>query len=276
MLISMKLILQRAREGGYGVPAPNVRNEDTVRACIEAAEELNSPLIIGPGYKSNPDFKFFACMIRELAEQSKIEIAFNLDHGSSPEQCFDAADNGYTGVMIDASVQPYEQNAVITKQVVDYAHARGVSVEAELGHVGQGIQYEVDRDAALTDPDEAVRFVSETGVDALAVAIGSAHGVYKGVPRLDFDRLQVLRRRVSVPLVLHGGSGTGDENLARACREGICKVNLATDLYNCGGRRVAAFIGEGGSGLQAYQELTAGYKDELKRYMQVIGAAGRA
>ena len=153
------------------------------------------------------------------------------------------------------------------------AHAVGVSVEAELGHVGQGLQYSVDRDAALTDPDQAKDYCDKTGIDMLAVAIGTAHGEYKGTPYLDFDRLHKIFDTVKVPLVLHGGSGTGDENLAKATREGISKVNLATDLYKAGS---AAVYDEEAVAFQVYGTFFEGYKDKLVHYMKLFNQCNRA
>ena len=168
---------------------------------------------------------------------------------------------------------PYEENVAEVAELVKVAHAVGVSVEAELGHVGQGLQYAVDRDAALTDPAQAKDYCDKTGIDMLAVAIGTAHGEYKGTPYLDFDRLHQIFDAVKVPLVLHGGSGTGDENLAKATREGISKVNLATDLYKAGA--AAVIEEEPNHGMQMYELLAEGYKAKLVHYMKLFNQCNR-
>ena len=230
MLTTAKDILDRAREGHYGVPAPNVDNEHNARAVIEAAEELRSPIILGVGYMANPDIRYFGRILQDLAIRASVPVTFILDHGLTFEKCVTAIAAGFPSIMADRSQLPYDENVAQVKELAKIAHAAGVSIEAELGHVGIGVNYDEDGSAALTDPDEAVRFVEETGVDSLAVAIGTAHGVYKGVPKIHFDRLIALREKVPVPMVLHGGSGTGAENLQKACQLGICKVNLANDI----------------------------------------------
>lgn len=229
MLEPMKDLLVEAKHGGYAVPAPNVFDKESVEAAFNAAEELNSPVILDVGY---------AMGIEETGEIAKyyggrhprIPWALNLDHGGPFEHVILAIRSGYSSVMVDRSTLPFEENVAQTADVVRIAHAVGVTVEAELGHVGQGIEYEATRDAGLTRPEEAAEFVERTGVDCLAVAVGTSHGVYKGTPHLEFDLLATLASELDIPLVLHGGSGTGDENLHRAVTTGIQKVNLYTDL----------------------------------------------
>ena len=229
MLEPMKDLLVTARQGGYAVPAPNVFNKESVEAVFRAADELRSPVILDVGYAMG------------IAETGEIALqigrryphvpwALNLDHGGPFEHVILAIRSGYSSVMIDRSTCDFEQNATEVAEVVKIAHAVGVSVEAELGHVGQGVEYEATRDAGLTHPEEAREFVERTGVDCLAVAVGTSHGLYKGTPHLEFDLLATLREQLDIPLVLHGGSGTGDENLQRAVKTGIQKVNLYTDL----------------------------------------------
>ena len=273
MLVSMKEILVKAKEGGYGVTAPNIDNETTLRAAIEAAEELNAPMILDVGYSANPDIVFFGRMCEQFAKEAKVPVCINLDHGMDYEHAIWAIRAGFTSIMVDRSVLPYEENIKEVADLVKVAHAVGVTVEAELGHVGQGAQYDVDRDAALTDPAQAKDYVEKTGIDCLAVAIGTAHGAYVGEPYLDFDRLAEIAKTVSVPLVLHGGSGTGDENLARATREGINKVNLATDLYTAGGDSVYDNEGPGFAVVPTFKE---GYKNKLKHYIKLFNQDNKA
>lgn len=276
MLVSMREILTRAKAQGYGVAAPNVDNEHNLRACIEAAEALNSPLILGVAFNANPDICYFGRIATDLCIRARVPIAINLDHGATYEAAIWAIRAGFTSVMVDRSTLPYEENVAQVKEIVKIAHAVNVSVEAELGHVGVGENYAVDRDASMTDPDQARQFVQETGIDCLAVAIGSAHGVYKGEPKLDFDRLSAIVNTVEVPLVLHGGSGTGDENLARATANGICKVNLSNDLRRSAIETLNSIDLTGNGVYGMYPLLGKGYKAKLVHYIDVFGSKGKA
>lgn len=230
-------------------------------------------MILDVGYSANCDINFFGHMVGALAKEADVPIAINLDHGAKYEHAIAAIQAGFTSIMVDRSTLPYEENVAEVAELVKVAHAVGVSVEAELGHVGQGLQYSVDRDAALTDPAQAKDYCDKTGIDMLAVAIGTAHGEYKGTPYLDFDRLHQIFDAVKVPLVLHGGSGTGDENLAKATREGISKVNLATDLYKAGA--AAVIEEEPNHGMQMYELLAEGYKAKLVHYMKLFNQCNR-
>lgn len=199
---------------------------------------------------------------------------------------------GFSSVMIDRSMVPYEENVREVAEIVKIAHAVGVSVEAELGHVGQGFEYEETRNAGLTNPEEAVSFVKETGIDCLAVAVGTSHGVYKGKPHLEFDLLSELSEKIQIPLVLHGGSGTGDDNLAKAVCCGIQKVNLFTDLSNAGLKSLMKYLGidwdqmqqDGTKGefanmkanlCDAGLEAGKGYKELLCHYIELFGGVGK-
>ena len=230
MLISMIELMKKAREGHYCVPAIAVENEHSVRAAIKAAEEKRSPLIMISLFKVNPDICYFGRIVTDLAIRAGVPVAMCQDHGGTYEEAIWAIRAGFTDVMADRSTLSFEENIAQVSEIVRIAHAVGVGVEAELGHVGIATNYEVDGTSGFTVPAEAVEYVERTGVDALAVAIGTAHGVYKGVPKLQFELLRELREKVPVPLVLHGGSGTGEENLKRACRMGICKLNISNDL----------------------------------------------
>jgi len=273
MLVTMKEILDAARAGGYGVTAPNVNNEDTARAAVEAAVENRAPMILDIGYAANQNIVFFGRMCEAFAKEANVPVAINLDHGAKYEHAIWAIRAGFTSIMVDRSTLPYEENIAQVSELSKIAHAVNVSVEAELGHVGQGMQYSVDRNAGLTDPSQAADYVAKTGIDALAVAIGTAHGEYKGTPYLDFDLLHKLFEIVKIPLVLHGGSGTGDENLAKSTREGISKVNLATDLYKAGAKawndEECVHAGPG------YKLIKAGYKEMLVHYMKLFNQCNR-
>lgn len=228
MLVSMKSILDRANSGNYAVLAPNIFSEIDARAYIEAAEDMNSPIILGVAYPTTNDLPFLGRIAGELAKQSRVPVAINLDHGADYHQVAEAIKGGFTSVMLDCSKLPYEENVSKVKQVVSLAKPLGISVEAEIGHVGSGEEYNANE--GLTDPQEAKKFIEDTGIDACAVSIGTAHGAYKGVPHLDFPRLEAIKAATEFPLVLHGSSGTGEDNIRKACRMGINKVNVCNDL----------------------------------------------
>ena len=231
MLVTMKEILDHAKKGGYGVTAPNVQSEDTVRAVLEVAEEYHAPMIVDVNAFIHTDLPWFIHMIRDLAEKVSVPVAINLDHGKSYEDIMLGINSGFTSIMVDRSSLSYEENVEQTKEVVKMCKPLGISVEAELGHVGMGNNYAVDGVNNLTVPNEAADFIKETGVDCLAVAIGTAHGRYTGTPHIDFERLkQLVEACGDTPLVLHGGSGLTDNDFKRAIQEGISKINIFTDI----------------------------------------------
>ncbi len=278
MLVTMKEILVRAKREGYGVTAPNVQSEDTVRAVIEVAEEYNAPMIIDVNSFIHPDLPWFIAMIRDLASKASVPIAINLDHGKTYEDMILGIRSGFTSIMVDRSDLPYEKNVAQTKEVVKMCRVLGISVEAELGHVGQGQNYDHDGSNNLTVPQEAAQFIEETGVDCLAVAIGTAHGRYKGKPHIDFERLgKIVEACKDTPLVLHGGSGTGDENLSKAIQCGIQKVNLATELIVAGKEELEEFIKD--PDFDKWKLVPAfkkGYMDRLGHYVELFGQKGKA
>ena len=276
MLITMKEILDRANAENYAVAAPNIATELDARAAIEAAEELDAPLIIDVAYKMTPDIVFLGSYLTRLAHASRMPIAINLDHGKNYHEVMMGLRAGFTSVMVDRSSLPYDQNVDEVKEVVKIAHEMGVSVEAELGHVGQGSNYKVDRAAALTDPKQAKQFIEETGIDCLAVSIGTAHGAYKGTPRLEFDLLAEIKEITKFPLVLHGGSGTGDENLRKACQMGINKVNVANDLLRAACDKITSADLSGNGAYQLWNLAREGYKEKLKECIELYGSNGKA
>lgn len=281
MLISMKYTLKEAREKGYCIPALGIGNEHNLRACLDAAEEKKSPVILLVMYGNNPDIEYFGRIATDLARRAAIPVSIILDHGAKYEHVVSAIRAGFTDVMLDCSSLPYAENVARVKEVVKVAHAVGVGVEAELGHVGSGsagteMHGEGVGDSVFTVPAEAVDFVAETEVDALAVSIGTAHGAYKGTPKLQFDLLRQLREKVPVPLVLHGGSGTGDDNLMKACKMGICKLNIAYDLYRGGIDNLLAHDVTGNGAYGLYGLLAQGMKDAAEHAMEICGSVGRA
>lgn len=235
MLITMKELLAVAYKNKFAVGAFNIGNGEFLRAIMETAEENDSPVILAI-HPSELDFltDSFVAYCRDIANKSRVPVVIHLDHGGNTAQVIRAIRCGFTSVMIDASTQPFEENIRITKEAVDIAHSVGVSVEAELGTVGQAEgSMEGGHDEILyTDPLEAKEFVERTGIDSLAVAIGTAHGMYPKdrVPKLQLGRLKEIASQVSVPLVLHGGSDNSPDEVAASIHLGISKVNISTEM----------------------------------------------
>ena len=232
MLVTTKEMLLKAQEGNYAVGAFNVENMEMVMAVIKAAEELNAPVIMQttPSTVKYAVLDYYVANVATAAKNAKVPVAMHLDHGSSFSLAMQALRQGYTSIMIDGSHSVFEENIAITKSVVDACKPSNIPVEAELGKVG-GKEDDLDGgDGGYTDPQEALEFVQKTEVDSLAVAIGTAHGVYKGEPKLDLDRLVEIRKIIDVPLVLHGASGLSEEAVKESIKRGICKVNFATEL----------------------------------------------
>ena len=232
-LVTSKELLLHAKENHYAVGAFNVENMEMVQAVIAAAEELRSPVILQttPGTLKYAPAELYYANVAAVAKAAKVPVAVHLDHGSSFELALRAFRAGYTSIMIDGSQKTFEENIALTKAVVEACHAGGVPVEAELGKVG-GKEDDLDggESNGYTVPEEAAEFVARTGVDFLAVAIGTAHGVYKGIPKLDVERVSRIAQLVDIPLVLHGTSGVPDETVRECIARGMCKVNYATDL----------------------------------------------
>ncbi len=232
-LVSMKEMLIRANKEKYAVGQFNTNNLEWTMAILDEVQELKAPVILGVSQgaaKHMGGFNTVVHLIKGLIKDRgyTIPIAIHLDHGSSEEVCKQAIDAGFTSVMIDASSYPFEENLAITKRVVDYAHARGVSVEAELGHIG-GEEEHVVAEVMYADPEECNVMVKTTGIDCLAPALGSVHGPYKGEPKLGFDEMDHINKLVGVPLVLHGGSGIPDEQIKKAIARGTAKINVNTE-----------------------------------------------
>lgn len=235
-LISTYRLLNDARINGYAVPAFNIHNLETTLAVVEAANALGSPVILAatPGTIAFSGANYLMAIMKTAAQLSRVPIAYHLDHHERFEDIKYSIDLGCKSVMIDASHLPYEENIQIVRRVVDYAHRLDVSVEAELGQL-VGIEDDkivLDKQASdcYTDPKMAIDFVRRTEIDSLAVAIGTAHGAYRQTPRLDIDRLKSIHASLDIPLVLHGASGLSDEQLNVCIDNGICKVNVATEL----------------------------------------------
>jgi fructose-bisphosphate aldolase class II len=277
MLTDMKSILLDAKKNKYGVAAADVWSESSIKAVIEAAEKENAPAIIAI-YPAIADVLEVGKIAADLASKSKVPLAVHLDHGTTFDQAVQSVKAGLTSVMVDRSTLPFEDNVREVKEIVKLAHAVGVTVEAELGHVGQGFEYETTKNTALTDPEQAVEFVKQTGVDCLAVAVGTSHGVYKGKPEIHFDLLKTLSKVVDVPLVLHGCSGTGDENLKKAIECGITKLNLYTDLDMAGLEMFKNYSKDHDNYkiVDASKVIFKGYTEKLQYYMRLFGSSNRA
>lgn len=237
MLAAMKKMLLQAQEGHYAVPSPDFWDSVSARAFVKAAERCGSPVILSyaPIHREILSLEEAAEIGRFYAGRVDVPVAMHLDHGTDLELVKRAVSLGFTSVMIDASALPFEENVRISREVVDYAHPLGIDVEAEIGHVGSEDEagpHSVS-ESSYTEPDAARRFTELTGVDALAVSIGTSHGAYKnGTPHINFDILKKIRESTDVPLVLHGGSGTGDENLRKCAEMGVCKINIYTDYIS--------------------------------------------
>lgn len=233
-LVTMETLLKKARDKGQGVGAFSVGNMEMVKGAIQAAEELNTPIIlqIAEVRLGHSPLTLMGPMMVEAAKQANVEIAVHLDHGLTIETVKQALDMGFTSIMYDSSTYPFEENIERTMQAVKLAKSYGATVEAELGLVGGSEDGSTDHGIRCTDPTDAKVFWEKTGVDALAVAIGNAHGNYPVAPKLAFDVLGKIRENVEVPLVLHGGSGITDADFQKAISMGIVKVNIATASFN--------------------------------------------
>lgn len=283
MLVSGIEILKHAHENGYAVGAFNVNNMEQVHAIIAAAEETKSPVIIqaSQGGLKYAGVEYIAAMVKVAAKNASVPVALHLDHGTDFTQIMLCLRNGFTSVMIDGSHYSFEENIEKTKRVVEMGHAVGVSVEAELGRIG-GTEDDIsvdEKDATFTDPDEAVEFVERTGVDYLAIAVGTAHGPYKGEPKLDFDRIKTIKEKLDMPIVLHGSSGVPEESIRKAVACGINKINIDTDIRQAFHRAVKKFVSENPDAYDPRKILTPArdaMKDVIKEKMVMFGSAGKA
>lgn len=282
-LVTIKELLRAAEQGGYAVGAFNCNNMEIIQAIVQAAEEENSPVIVqaSQGAIKYAGLEYITTLTKLAAEQTKVPVALHLDHGTSFEQVVKCIRHGFTSVMIDGSVHPLSENIKLTNKVIEVARAAGVSVEAELGKIG-GTEDDItvdERDATFTDPQEAKMFVDATGVDALAVAIGTAHGVYKGEPKLDFERLKNIVALVDVPIVLHGSSGVPDEAIKQAISLGVRKVNIDTNLREAFVKKARQMIEERPGEIDPRKILGPAkdaMKEIIKEKIRLFGSNGKA
>ncbi len=278
MLVNLNDILKKAQLGHYGVGLFNTTDTDMLEAVIAAAEEMKSPVVIGTAEILLPygELKLIAPSIIAAAKRAKVPVVVHYDHGLTFDRCIEALKLGFSSVMFDGSTKSYEDNLKETAEIVKIAHSFGASVEGEIGHVGNADVGDDLLTDMYTTPEEAEEYVKATGVDALAIAIGTAHGVYKKKPMLNIDRLKAIRSRIDTPLVLHGGSGLSDDDFRNTVKEGIAKVNIFTDLCLAGERAMKDGL-EKGIGYLETRKLKVEYiKEAVKNKIRLFGSENKA
>ncbi|RDV84532.1 class II fructose-1,6-bisphosphate aldolase [Ammonifex thiophilus] len=282
-LVTLREVLGAAAAGGYAVGAFNCNNMEILQAIMAAAEAERSPVIIqaSQGAIKYAGLDYIAAMAKTALASATVPVVLHLDHGTSYEQVIRCLAAGFSSVMIDASRLPLEENIALTKEVVKAARAVGASVEAELGRIG-GTEDDIsvaEREAFFTDPDEAAYFVEQTGVDALAVAIGTAHGPYRWEPKLDFERLSQIAAKVKVPLVLHGSSGVPAEDIREAIKRGIRKINIDTDIRIAFVKRMREVLAANPDEIDPRKILGPAREaatEVIREKMRIFGSSGKA
>ncbi|MEQ7199309.1 class II fructose-bisphosphate aldolase [Enterococcus avium] len=238
MLVTSEQLFKTARRNKFAIPAPNFFNDLSLKTYLKCASERKLPIIVSfaESHRTFMEIEEAAELGKYYGEKAEVPVVLHLDHGMTYEYIVRAVKAGFTSVMIDASSDSYQENVKKTQEIVKVAHACGVVVEAEIGHVGSGENYENhdNTDSIYTNVDEALSFVRETHVDSLAISIGTAHGLYKGQPDLSFETLKAVYKKMAIPLVLHGGSSSGDDNLKQCAIKGISKINIFTDIAEAG------------------------------------------
>ncbi|ACX88162.1 tagatose-bisphosphate aldolase subunit KbaY [Pectobacterium parmentieri] len=281
-IISTKYLLQDAQSRGYAVPAFNIHNAETIQAILDVCKEMQSPVILAgtPGTFKHIAFEEIYALCEAYSESYDMPLALHLDHHESLADISHKVNAGVRSAMIDASHFPLAENVRLVKTVVDFCHRHDCSVEAELGRLG-GVEDDMDVDeesAFLTDPQEARHFVELTGIDSLAVAIGTAHGLYTKRPKIDFDRLAEIRAVLDIPLVLHGASDVPDEYVRRAIELGVCKVNIATELKIAFAAAVKKWFGDNPEGNDPRYYMRVGMdamKEVVRSKVNVCGSANK-
>jgi len=277
MLVNLNEVLKKAQNEHYGVGLFNTTDTDALEAVISVAEEMDSPVIIGTAQVLLPygELQLISPSLRAYAEKASVPVVLHYDHGLTFEKCMEALQLGYTSVMFDGSSGSHEKNMEDTAEIVRIAHAMGATVEGEIGHVGQAANDDGAVSDMYTTPEEAVAFVNETGVDALAVAIGTAHGVYKTKPCLDIDRLKAIRAVLDTPLVLHGGSGLSDDDFRNTIAAGIAKVNIFTDLCVAGVNAMSKGCAQRLSYLDIRNAKVEAIRQVVREKITLFGSAGK-
>lgn len=278
MLVNLNQVLKNAQKGGYAVGLFNTTDTDMLEGVITAAEQNNSPVIIGTAEILLPygELSLIFPSVIERAKKASVPVVVHYDHGLTFDHCIEAIKLGASSVMFDGSALSYEENVRQTAEMVKIAHAFGVGVEGEIGHVGQASTNDGSVEDMYTTVEDAVDFVRKTNVDALAVAIGTAHGVYKQKPLLDLKRLQSIRDAVDVPLVLHGGSGLSDDDFKNTIKHGIAKVNIFTDICVAGVKAMSFACENSLDYLTARNTKVEYIRNETQKKMQLFGSVNRA
>ena len=278
MLVNLNDILPRAQKEHYAVGLFNTTDTDMLEGVIAAAEEMRSPVIVGTAEVLLPygELKLIAPSIIAAAKRATVPVVVHYDHGLTFDRCIEALKLGFSSIMFDGSAGDEAENLKATAEMVKIAHSMGVSVEGEIGHVGQAATGDGNDSDMYTTPKEAVNFVKATGVDALAIAIGTAHGAYKTKPKLDIGRLSEIRSALDTPLVLHGGSGLSDDDFKNTIKNGIAKVNIFTDLCNAGEKAMRQGLDEGKAYLDIRNMKVEEIKNAVKRKIELFGCAGKA
>jgi fructose-bisphosphate aldolase class II len=282
MIVNAKKMLEDAKVNKYAVPHFNINNLEWTRYILEECNRLKSPVILGVSegaIRYMGGYKVVANLVKNLDEELNIQIpvAIHLDHGSSVESCKKAVDAGFTSVMIDASKYSLEENIDMTKQVVEYARIKNITIEAEIGHIG-GSEDNMSSEIAYAKVDDALSLYNETKIDFLAPALGSVHGLYKGEPCLDFDKMKEISEKTNIPLVLHGGTGIDDEKLKKAIASGICKVNINTELQIAWTKAVRKFLSEDTKAYDPRTVIKSGeqsMKQAIEHKVNVLGSINR-
>ena len=281
MLVNMKEMLAKAQKEQYGIGFFNAVNVEMARAIIETAEELRAPVIVGTAevLLSAMSLERVAEYLIPMAQKAGVPVAVHYDHGLTFEKCMEALKLGFSSVMYDCSTASYEENLDRVAEMVRVCHGMGVTVEGELGHVGdnEGAGKLENPSDYFTDPAVAMDFVQKTGVDALAVAVGNAHGDYKFPPKLDFSRITAIREATGIPLVLHGGSVLSDDDFREAVRRGVCKINIFTDLDKAGKAGIEKGLKNGAASMMELipYEIEA-MKEVVRNKIGLFGSDGRA
>ena len=277
MLANLNDILPRAAKEHYGVGLFNTIDTDMLEAAISAAEELRSPIIIGTAEVLLPygELKLIAPSVIAAAKRASVPVVVHYDHGLTFERCMEALKLGFTSVMFDGSAGDSANNIENTREIVKIAHAMGATVEGEIGHVGEAASGDNETNDRYTTVKEATDFVSATGVDALAVAIGTAHGAYKAKPQLDIERLKEIHAAIPTPLVLHGGSGLSDDDFRNTVREGISKVNIFTDLCIAGANAMKDAANASADYLKTREMRVKYINAAVKQKIKLFGSVGK-
>jgi len=278
MLVNLNQVLKKAQKEKYAVGLFNTIDTDMLQAAIEAAEEMNSPIIIGTAEVLLPygDLDLIAPSVVAAAKRAKVPVVVHYDHGLTFENCIRALRLGFSSIMFDGSAGDYASNIERTREIVKIAHAYGASVEGEIGHVGQADNADDMQEDRYTTVKEALDFLNDTGVDALAIAIGTAHGQYKSKPKLNLERLKEIHAVTDVPLVLHGGSGLSDDDFRETIKNGIAKMNIYTDLCNAGVRSVAKSVEAGAHYHDIRDAKVKAIKEAIKAKMRLFGSENKA